>query len=108
RTIGFISFFKLDRRNLANGLADPAYDDENVAGHWDLVLRASRFRSHLAKGRIEAGHERCVEGRREEDRHVVVTFLHQDSSEDRGDAVREAPDDRVHRAREAPLLRLDD
>src|SRR3989441_833529 len=64
--------------------------------------------SDVAEDREEEGNRGDVERRREEDRQVVVARGHQDPAEDRRHAVREAPDDRVHGAREPSLLRFND
>src|SRR5205807_8134586 len=67
----------------------------------------SRGRFHVAEHGVESGHEGGVECGGEEDRQIVVARLHQEAAEDRRDAVREPPDNRVHGARQAPLLRRD-
>src|SRR5437016_2771713 len=66
----------------------------------------SPARPHVPEDREEEGNRGDVEGRRKEDRQVVVARGHQDPAEDRRHAVREAPDDRVDGAREPSLLRF--
>src|SRR2546427_9664204 len=74
----------------------------------DRAPGPSPARAHLPEDREEEGNRGDVERRRKEDRQVVVARGHQDPAEDRRHAVREAPDDRVHGAREPSLLRFND
>src|SRR5206468_9170696 len=68
----------------------------------------SAARPDVMEHDVEGRDRRDVERRREEDRDVQVAGGHQDPAEDRRHAVRQAPDDRVHRTGEAALLRRDD
>src|SRR5438552_13824577 len=79
--------------------------DENRRGR---APGPSPARPHVPEDREEEGNRGDVEGRRKEDRQVVVARGHQDPAEDRRHAVRETPDNRVHGAGEPPLLRCND
>src|SRR3989442_10947043 len=68
----------------------------------------SSARPDVSEDCIEGSDRSQVERRRQEDRDIQVAAGHQDPAEDRRHAVRQAPDDRVHRARQPALLRRDD
>src|SRR5439155_16419649 len=57
---------------------------------------------------VEGRDRSDVERGRKEDWDVIVAPGHQDPAEDGRHAVRQAPDNRVHRTGEAALLRRDD
>src|SRR2546427_9835535 len=67
----------------------------------------SAARPNVPEHDVEGRDRGDVERGREEDRDVVVAPGHQDPAKDGRYAVRQAPDDRVHRAGEAALFRRD-
>src|SRR2546428_472509 len=67
----------------------------------------SAARPNVPEHDVEGRDRGDVERGREEDRDVVVAPGHQDPAKDGRYAVRQAPDDRVHRTREAALFRRD-
>src|SRR2546422_2122420 len=68
----------------------------------------SATRPNIMEHDVEGRDRSDVERGREEDWDVIVAPGHQDPAEDGRHAVRQAPDDRVHRTGEAALLRRDD